>query len=592
MTPARVASPILRVALDVSPADELNAGGYSSSFLPTPGGSRTALAWTPDGQALVFVGRHAGVQRLYVRRLDAPEARPLPGTEGAQVPAVSPDGRWVAFWTNRSIRKVSIDGSPPMDVASGVAFAPWGLAWDVSGRLFFGGQAAPISEVSRNGSVQPVTTLGDAELSHGLPSLLPGGRVLLYTARRRSSSWGDEEVVAQVLATGERKTLLRDAADARYVSTGHLVFLRRGVLSAVAFDADRLQSGTPVAVLDAVAQALVGGNSGDITGAGQFAISQTGTLAWLAGAVPAFPEARLVAVSRRGEVSPLSAPPRSYGSVVRISPDGRRLAVAIASLTENDLWSVDLGRGVLTRVTAGGEAEWPLWWPDGQHLAFSWLMRGMKGFVRQQTDRSEPPEVLATVKADIVSVSPDGTQLAAEQDGDVMILTLGRGEPSPIPFLQTPDREAFPEFSPDGRWLAYASTVTGRFEVYVQAYPRPGPVYRVSVDGGHNLAWHPNGRGLFFISLRDRDRRRRMMSVAFEAGAPQRLGSPRALFAFDDSALKFVCEPARCYDVSPDGQRFYLAQPLAPPPPPVVTHVNLIQNWVEELKAKVPSGTR
>jgi dipeptidyl aminopeptidase/acylaminoacyl peptidase len=277
--------------------------------------------------------------------------------------------------------------------------------------------------------------------------------------------------------------------------------------------------------------------------------------------------------------------------VVRISPDGRRLAVTIRGLTEESLWSVDLGRGVLARVTAGGEATWPLWGPDGQHLAFSWLTRGRRELVRQQTDRSEPPEVLATVKADIVSVSPDGTQLAAARDGDVMILTLGPGEPSTIPFLQTPDRELFPEFSPDGRWLAYASPVTGRFEVYVQAYPRPGPVYRVSVDGGHNLAWHPNGRGLFFISLRDRDRRRRMMSVAFEAGAPQRLGSPRALFAFDDSALKFVCEPARCYDVSPDGQRFYLAQPLAPPPPPVVTHINLIQNWVEELKAKVPSGT-
>jgi len=178
---------------------------------------------------------------------------------------------------------------------------------------------------------------------------------------------------------------------------------------------------------------------------------------------------------------------------------------------------------VLTRVTAGGEADWPLWWPDGQHLAFSWLTRGRQRFVRQQTDRSEPPEVLATVKADIVSVSPDGTQLAAARDGDVMILTLGPGEPSTIPFLQTPDTERSPEFSPDGRWLAYASTVTGRFEVYVQAYPRPGPVYQVSVDGGRSPAWHPNGRELFFISPSDRDRTAHMMSVAFEAGALQRL---------------------------------------------------------------------
>jgi Tol biopolymer transport system component len=118
----------------------LNAGGFGSpaEFLPTPGGSRTALTWTPDGQSLVFVGRRDGVQQLYVRRLDAAEARPLGGTEGAQVPAVSPDGQWVAFWAHGAIRKVPLGGGPVTDLASGPAGPPYGLVWDARGRMFYG----------------------------------------------------------------------------------------------------------------------------------------------------------------------------------------------------------------------------------------------------------------------------------------------------------------------------------------------------------------------------------------------------------------------------------------------------------------------
>ena len=126
-------------SLNVSPADELTSTGpLQSTFLPTPGGSRTALVWTPDGQAIVFVGRRDGVQRLYLRRLDGAEARPIESTEGAQVPAVSADGRWVAFWASGAIRKVPVGGGPVMDLVPGFQDPPWGLAWDVNGRLFIG----------------------------------------------------------------------------------------------------------------------------------------------------------------------------------------------------------------------------------------------------------------------------------------------------------------------------------------------------------------------------------------------------------------------------------------------------------------------
>jgi hypothetical protein len=125
--------------------------------------------------------------------------------------------------------------------------------------------------------------------------------------------------------------------------------------------------------------------------------------------------------------------------------------------------------------------------------------------------------------------------------------------------------------------------------VYVQPYPGPGEVTQVSVDGGLSPAWHPNGRELFFVSRPDPALKRRMMAVDFAPGPPLRIGSPRVLFEFDPRNLEFPCVLARCYDVAPDGQRFYVVQTPTPPPAPVVTHINLILNWIDELKAKVPA---
>jgi eukaryotic-like serine/threonine-protein kinase len=190
----------------------------------------TALTWTPDGHALVYVGRRGGVQQLYVRRLDTGEVRVLPNTEGAQVPAVSPDGQLVAVRSGRAIRQVPLRGGPVTVVAASLAGPPWGLFSDAGGRVFFGGADGRIWQVSPGASPVAVTTLGATEVRHVLPWLLPGGRTLLYTVRKRNHTWGDEEIVAQSLATGERQVLLRDAADARYVATGHLVFMRRGQL--------------------------------------------------------------------------------------------------------------------------------------------------------------------------------------------------------------------------------------------------------------------------------------------------------------------------------------------------------------------------
>jgi serine/threonine-protein kinase len=582
---------VVRSLLTVRPAEELNAGGWVAGLVPTPGGSRTALAWAPDGRSLVFVGRHGGVQRLYVRALDAEEARALERTEGAQVPTVSPDGRWVVFWAGGAIRSVPLAGGPAATMVGGLPTVPTGIACGGEGRLYYDAAEGVIWSAQPERAPLALTKRLDDEISHGLPCLLPGGRALLFTVRHRGRTWGDEEVVAHVFATGERKALLRDAADARYVPPGYLVFLRRGVLHAVGFDPERLEvRGTSVPVLDGVVQALTAGHSADVTGAGQFAVAATGTLATLRGAVAPPPDAQLVAVDRQGRVTPLAAPTRSFAPTLSLSPDGRLLAVPIRTLTEHALWLYDRERGTLSKLAPGGESAWPRWTPDGGRVVFAWLDKGVQQLAWQRVDGASAPQVLARDAGSPSSWSPDGQHLALVEGSDIGMASVENGRATVEPLTRTPDSERWPEFSPDGRWLAYGSNASGRSEVYVQPYPGPGPRQQVSLEGGESPAWSPTGRELFFLSLADSEAKGQMMAVDVRPGPALSLGKPRSLFAFSEP-LRLRCVPSRCYAIATDGRQFYAVQQAATARAAPVVQIQLVQDWAAELSARVPSGT-
>jgi Tol biopolymer transport system component len=589
--PASPRAPVVRSWLDVAPAAQVTTSGASLIWLPTPGGSRTALSWTPDGRALVFVGERNGVARLYVRELDRDEARLLPGTDSTRAFAVSPDGRWVAFWADGAVRRIPIDGGP-VTLLARVLYCPSGIACGTGGEVFYDGPDQVIWRASPGVEPKPATKRQETEVSHGLPALLPGDRVLLYTSRGREWTWGDERVVAQDLATGARKVLLPDAADARYVSSGHLVFLRRGTLFGVGFDPVRLEvRGTPLALMDGVAQALAGSNTADIAGPGQFSVAGTGALAYLPGAVASYPNTTLVAVDRRGQARPLPAPVRSYSLGLAASPDGRHLAISIHGLTERPLWLVDLTRGTLTKLTPEGEATSPQWAPDGRRVAFAWVDAGRRYLAWQRSDGTAPPEVLVHGDGRPSSWSRDGRWLLFVKDDDIWAADVQESGATARPVTHTPQLEWWPEISPDGSWLAYGSDVSGRSEIYVTPWPGPGPAEQVTTGGGESPAWNPSGHELFFLNQPgEHADRLRMMSVEVRTSPALSVGTPRPLFDFSLSDVRFLCVPVRCYGVAPDGRAFFVTRQPATAASPAVARIQLVQGWVDELRARVPSG--
>jgi eukaryotic-like serine/threonine-protein kinase len=595
--PAAPAARTVHMSLQLEPAEDLFSGGFIRATVMTAGGSRTALTWTPDGEALVFVGRRNGVQQLYVRPLNALAARPLKGTADAQAPAVSPDGQWVAFWANGKIRKVRLADDSVMDVWP-TTYPPHGLVYNEWGDLFFGNETdGRIWNIPAESTAKPsaVTTLGEAEVAHVLPWPLPGGRVLLYTVRKRLASWGGEVVVAETLATRGRTSVLADAADARYLPTGHLVFLRRGRLFAVPFDAKRLKvTGDAMPALeDDVAQALTSGNAADITGAGQYTVAGTGTIAWIRSPVAEYPFADLVALDRRGGVTVLPGSPHRYGFYLRLSPTSSRQFAAVTRDVSEFRLSLWTDPGGLRPLVGDGDVIAPQWSKDGKRIYFNLVKSGQTSVSRVSPDGGAE-QTLRSGDFFPVSVTRDGRHLAAttgarsERD-EIVILDTVDGN-APVQSLADIPNPQWPEFSPDDRWLLYGSQdrVSRRWEIYVQPYPGPGAAQPVSTDGGMSPAWNPSGKEVFFVSGTPDDGECRMMAAQFEPGPPAHVGTPRRLFPFDPKVVHMSCYPARCYDVSPDGQRFYAVRDRPSQPPGPVTYVNIIENWFKELKAKVP----
>ena len=542
------------------------------------------VALSSDGTHLAYAARQGGTEQIYLRAMDSVEAKPILGTEGAEEPFFSPDGQWLGFFAGNKLMKISVTGGSPLILHD--AAQTRGASWGSQGNIIWGSSTEPIQQVAdAGGTSQMLTRFENGETSHSWPEFLPGGKAVLFAAATSNSNWTNAQIAVQLLGTGERRNLVQGGMYPHYSPSGHLVYVQGGTLIALPFDPERLTAtGAAVPVVEGVLQSTVYGSA-------VYNFSSTGTLVYVSGSIQSS-QCKLVWVSRNGTEQPLTAPSRAYVQP-RLSPDGRGVAVGITE-PDRQVWLYDLSRDTLTRFTFQGNSNLvPFWTPDGKRIAFTSNKEGARNIFWQLADGSGGLERLTTSKFLHVpgSWSPDGKLLAFSEVTDTTgydIWVLHMGDPSAgsgqarkaEPFLQTPFNEGAPEFSPDGRWLAYASNESGRREIYVQPYPGPGGKWQISTEGGWEPLWNRNGREMFYRNGN------KMMAVEIATKPSFTAGTPKVLF---EGKYEMPNNSTPDYDVSPDGQRFLMLKPVeqeqAAP-----TQINVVLNWFEELKQKVPTG--
>jgi eukaryotic-like serine/threonine-protein kinase len=417
------------------------------------GVGRPTLAFSPDGRRIVYTAVEGSQTRFYARELDQTDARPIPGTEGGHSPFLSPDGQWIGFFAEGKLKKVPVSGGEPQVVAE--ASLPFGGSWAADDTIYFvpvdlGG----IWQVPASGGEVKlvVPAQGRGRLSFHWPEWLPGSRGLVFSERGGG-------IEAYSFQTRQRKRLLDHGSFPRFVPPDQLLYAHEGRVMTVRFDPVALEiSGRPRVVLEGVRT--------EMQGAGQFAASEAGSLVYAGGRDAA--RGSFVWVDRAGKLEPLNIPAGRFERF-RISPDGESLALTIFEASKPDIWLYDFARATLTRFTSGGRSRSPMWSPDGQSIFF----------VRQFPDHpaifSKPsfgsgPAVDVYPDGAIQSVFPDGRRMLLVRDdpatgSDLWVHSLD--EPKAEPFARTAFMENLASVSPDGRWIAYTSDESGRWEVYV-----------------------------------------------------------------------------------------------------------------------------
>lgn len=570
---------VMRFSINLPPGEAL---GGSWWWYPS-------VAIAPDGSQIAYVGHHAGIPQIYVRAVSESSARPIPGTEGAETPFFSPDGEWLGFSSGDKLKKVPLAGGPSVTITN---TAVSGASWATDGTIYFGsaGNDSGLFKVTATGGEpQKLTTLDPKhnEIDHRFPEILPGGRALLFVLRNAEQpSFDNADIAALSLATGERKILIKSGTHPHYVSTGHLLFLRAGVLLAVPFDPVRLEvKGAALPVAENILE-------NPRIGAGQYAVSHDGLLVYIPGGVT-YGDHELVFVDKAGNARSLTAAKRPYEDF-SISPNGHFIATTIEGPV-TDTWIHDIDRDTEARFTFGVENRDPTWTPDGKHIAYSGYRDGKYRIFWKPIDGSGPEEtLLASDNAiDAWFWTPDGRALLYVEYGTSIGQNIGM---LPMDDRQHP-RLLFPQqysvesarVSPDGKLIAFNGEESGRSEVYIAPFPSLAPRERISTDGGMHPMWSPDGRELYYrtginteeMEHRALAQRTRVMAVPIETKPILKVGKPRLLFEGP------YFESGHDIAVTPDGRGFILIRESDSQSGP--NELRVVLHWFEELKQRVPA---
>jgi len=532
------------------------------ALLPPEKTSFNVIAISPDGRRVAISAQGAdGRRQLWVRPLHSLSAQALAGTEPGSHPFWSPDSRWIGFFADSKLKKIDVMGGPAQTVCAAPGL-PGGGTWNRDGVILFSSTGAEgIRRVpAAGGESKPVISLDKSrqETSIRFPYFLPDGRHFLFLAR--SGQAEHQAIYAAALDSPERKRVLSADLSVAYAEApsgpGYLLFLREGTLMAQPFDASKLETvGDQIPVAEQVGAARAPGRA-------NFSVSRNGVLVYDSSGSAG--NMRPTWFDRTGRQLEAVAEPAFY-TAPALSPDEKRLAIDRYDYQAGsfDLWLWDLARGAGSRFTFDPAYDrYPVWSPDGSRILFASNRAGAYNLYLKISSGAGADELL--LKTDQTKYpedwSPDGRLIAFAQEDpktkfDLWVLPLA-GDRKPASYLRTEFNEQFAKFSPDGRWVAYTSDESTRYEVYVQPYPVTGAKWLISKDGGYQARWRRDGKELFYISSAGS-----MMAVevklpgkgesGFQAGVPKPLfQAPRTGSAFP------------YYSVTADGQRFLMNAPM------------------------------
>ena len=543
MWPAPVpAQPSTRSAIDLPPEQVFTRAG------------RHLLALSPDGLQLVYIANRG----LFIHSFRDLTTTAIPGIGqiDPSEPVFSPDGAWIAFWANGSLRKIPAGGGSSIQLAE--LDNPLGLSW--TGDQILAGEARSIVQVPANGgAAKTIVTIDKAEGEWlQSPQWIDDGRAVLFTLRTDEHDWNRSNIVVQDVKSGKQTTLVQGGTDGHALPGGVLAYARDSALFAVAFNERRREVSGGTLPLERDVLPSVGGFSG----ASQAAWSPSGSLAYAVD--DSAVDSSLVWMTRQGKIEPTALPARQLSDAfasLALSPDGRRVALRLvgAKRSQTDVWIGDIERGTLTRLTSTGTATDPVWTPDGSGVCYREIPYELRC---QPFDGSVPARILFHVDhlSTITDISRDNEWLLLNVVSGLngrFDVWSGHNRPpfEMTPLLATPANEMMPVLSPDGRWIAYRSDEAGRNEIYVRPFPNVNQGrWQVSTTGGTAPRWSRDGRELYYNAGASGGAtlQHTLTAVPVNTRPSFSTGTPVTVAVWSGAA----------YDVSPDG-RFFMSVPAS-----------------------------